>query len=106
MKDRGEREEKALLHDPLREAERILSEGFYGGTAAGAAGRRRGKKSDKPKPAHYKVICISLYTRDIQDLEAMVAELKKRGHTKANKSQLIRLALSQLDLDKIPLPPR
>jgi hypothetical protein len=36
----------------------------------------------------------------------MVAELKKRGHTKANKSQLIRLALSQLDLDKIPPPPR
>ena len=31
-------------------------------------------------------------------------ELKKRGWTKANKSQLIRLALSQLDLDKLATP--
>jgi hypothetical protein len=106
MKDRGERDEKALLHDPLREAERILTEGFYGGAPASAAAGRRRRAAAKPKPAHYKVICISLYTRDIEELEAMVAELKKRGHTKANKSQLIRLALSQLDLDKIPPPSR
>ena len=32
----------------------------------------------------------------------MVAELKRRGHTKANKSQLIRAALAQVDLAKIP----
>ena len=29
-------------------------------------------------------------------------ELKRRGYTKANKSQLIRAALAQVDLDKIP----
>ena len=33
MKDRGEREEKALLHDPLREAERILREARAAGCA-------------------------------------------------------------------------
>ncbi|HTM23156.1 MAG TPA: hypothetical protein VL172_21695, partial [Kofleriaceae bacterium] len=60
----------------------------------------------KAKPTHYKICCISLYVEDIERLEKMVAELKRRGHTKANKSQLIRLALSQLDLDKIPPPPR
>lgn len=104
MKDRGERGDKALLHDPLHEAERILSENFYGGTTAPASSRRK-RRSDKPKPVHYKVICISMYTRDIEELEAKVAELKKRGYTKANKSQLIRIALSQVDLDKLP-PPR
>lgn len=57
--------------------------------------RRRPKK-----PTHYKVICISLYTRDLDELEAKVAELKRRGWTKANKSQTIRLALNALDLDK------
>jgi hypothetical protein len=56
----------------------------------------------KEKPTHYKVVCISLYTEDIQHLEALVAELKRRGHTKANKSQLIRAALAQVDLGKIP----
>ena len=58
--------------------------------------RRRAAK----RPEHYKVICISMYTRDIEALDAKVAELKRRGWTKANKSQMIRLALSQLDLDK------
>ena len=57
------------------------------------------------KPTHYKICCISLYTEDIERLERMVAELKKRGHTKANKSQLIRAALDQVDLGKIPKAP-
>ena len=58
----------------------------------------------QPRPTHYKVICISMYTRDLEELEAKVAELKRRGWTKANKSQLIRLALSQIDIDKLPTP--
>ncbi len=56
----------------------------------------------KSKPTHYKVVCISLYNEDIENLERLVAELKRRGHTKANKSQLIRAALAQVDLGKIP----
>ena len=59
-------------------------------------------KAVKEKPTHYKVVCISLYNEDIENLERMVAELKRRGHTKANKSQLIRAALAQVDLGKIP----
>jgi len=61
-----------------------------------------GLKAAKEKPTHYKVVCISLYNEDIENLERMVAELKRRGHTKANKSQLIRAALAQVDLGKIP----
>ena len=55
-----------------------------------------------PKPAHYKVICISLYNDDLQRLDAMVDSLKARGMTKANRSALIRYALSQVDLDSVP----
>ena len=62
------------------------------------------KSTKKPKPTHYKVVCISLYTQDIEHLEETVAELKRRGHTKANKSQLIRQALRQFDIDKLPPP--
>lgn len=57
---------------------------------------------NKSKPEHYKVVCISLYKEDISKLNSMVAELKRRGHSKANKSQLIRAALEQLDLSRIP----
>src|SRR6185295_9730554 len=51
----------------------------------------------RPRPTHYKIVCISLYTDDIERLGKMVAELKRRGHTKANKSQLIRAALDQVE---------
>lgn len=56
----------------------------------------------KPRPTHYKIVCISLYTEDIERLDSLVAQLKRRGHTKANKSQVIREALLQIDLDKVP----
>lgn len=98
------KEEKLMAHDPLSDADAILSEEYYGRrrapTQEGDLAPRRGAA----KPTHYKVICISMYNRDIEELEAKVAELKRRGWTKANKSQLIRLALSQIDLDKLGTP--
>jgi hypothetical protein len=54
------------------------------------------------KPTHYKVICISLYTKDLDRLDGMVEELKARGITKASRSALIRAALDQVDLAKVP----
>ena len=98
------KEDKLMAHDPLSDADAILSEEYYGRRRpdeAPAAARRR---ATGLKPTHYKVICISMYTRDIEELEAKVAELKRRGWTKASKSQLIRLALSQVDLDKLATP--
>lgn len=92
---------KILQDDPLSESERILRDGFYGD---GDEPRPARAQTKKPKPTHYKVVCISLYTQDIENLEATVAELKRRGYTKANKSQLIRHALRQLDIDKLPPP--
>ena len=96
------KEEKLMAHDPLSDTDAILSEGYYGRRVQpqGDDAPRRGAA----KPTHYKVICISMYNRDIEELEAKVAELKRRGWTKANKSQLIRLALSQIDLDKLGTP--
>jgi hypothetical protein len=92
---------KVLKHDPLSEPEAILHTDFYG---LGGESIPRRPEPPRPRPTHYKVVCISLYTKDIEALEANVAELKRRGYTKANKSQLIRYALSQLDLDKLPPP--
>jgi hypothetical protein len=86
---------RAMAVDPLG-ADEIL-EKFY--RPSDAPMRPREKKE---KPTHYKVVCISLYTEDIARLEALVKELKRRGHTKANKSQVIRAALDQIDLAKIP----
>ena len=51
----------------------------------------------KLKPTHYKVICISMYTQDLEQLDAKVKELRARGFTKMTKSELIRIALNKLD---------
>ena len=98
------KDEKLMAHDPLSDADTILTEEYYGRRARSDSEPPPRRKSATDKPTHYKVICISMYTRDIEELEAKVAELKRRGWTKANKSQLIRLALSQIDLDKLPTP--
>jgi hypothetical protein len=79
------------------EVEGVLSGAFY--APQPQAGRPR---KAQPKPAHYKVICISLYNRDLEHLDALVDQLKARGLTKATRSALIRVALDQLDLDKVP----
>ena len=83
------------------EVQGVLSGAFYSPEAEPR--RSRGRKAEAaPKPVHYKVICISLYTKDLERLDARVDELKARGITKANRSALIRVALEQLNLDKVP----
>ena len=84
------------------EVREVLSGTFY---APRGPARPALRKIDMPaeateKPAHYKVICISLYNEDLQRLDSMVDELKERGFTKANRSALIRFALEQVDLSK------
>jgi len=103
-----ERVGKRLMGDDPLAADAIL-ERFYKPVADAppvndgtAAASPMAAPTKTTKPTHYKVVCISLYNQDIEHLERMVAELKRRGHTKANKSQLIRAALAQVDLGKIP----
>ena len=94
---------RAMASDPL--AEDAILEQFYRPTATATATATAGARADenkKQKPTHYKIVCISLYNEDIERLGELVKELKRRGHTKANKSQVIRAALDQIDLGKIP----
>lgn len=87
-------EPKVMATDPL--AEDDILEHFYRPQAAVPP------RAEKEKPAHYKIVCISLYNEDIARLESLVRAWKKMGHTKANKSQVIRVALEQLDLSRVP----
>lgn len=107
-----------LTTNPL-EGDDLLLERVFGGPAkpvtehlkARTVTERKESKAEKTgrilreraaKPDHYKIVSISLYNEDIERLNTMVDELKRRGHFKANKSMLIRHALEQIDLDQIP----
>lgn len=87
---------RALDADEVAE---VLSGSFY--TQRPTEGAKP-LKEKADKPLHYKVICISMYNKDLERLDQLVDELKSRGMTKANRSALIRVALDQLDIDKVP----
>lgn len=53
------------------------------------------------RPAHYKVICISIYTTALAELDLKVEQIKAAGHTKFNRSQLIRLAIASLTTEQL-----
>jgi len=74
-----------------------LPSGMYPGPKSVTPEMRKAEK-----PTHYKVICISMYTKDLKELDDMVDSLKAKGMTKANRSALIRYALGQVDLDEVP----
>jgi hypothetical protein len=95
----GARRARAVLDRD--EVESVLSGEFYS-PPGDAARRPKLVAGASEKPAHYKVICISMYTRDLEQLDAMVEQLKARGLTKANRSALIRFALGQVDLETVP----
>ena len=83
------------------EVQDVLSGAFY--TPPPEERRPKAKTIGKQdKPSHYKVICISMYLDDLDKLDEMVDALKARGLTKANRSALIRHALSLVDLDTVP----
>jgi hypothetical protein len=86
---------RLLDHDDV---EGVLRSRFY----ATDAPRPEPSPASERKPTHYKVICISMYTNDLRRLDEMVDSLKARGLTKANRSALIRYALSAVDLDQVP----
>jgi hypothetical protein len=97
----GRDDDTGLGHKGVLDADEVqgvLSGAFYAPEPKPA----RSPRGREPRPAHYTVICISLYTKDLERLDALVGELKSRGITKANRSALIRVALDQLDLDKVP----
>jgi hypothetical protein len=84
------------------EVQGVLTGAFYQAPPESARMLKAERDTTKAKPTHYKVICISMYTKDLEQLDELVEKLKTRGITKANRSALIRVALEQLDLDKVP----
>lgn len=105
MTERGDLRQATARVLSQEEADGATSGTFYGGQAVAkpvsSPAPAPSSKRDA-KPAHYKVICISMYTDDLKRLDRMVEELKARGLTKANRSALIRYALSEVDLERVP----
>jgi hypothetical protein len=46
----------------------------------------------------FETVCISMYDADLEECDRMVSMLKMYGHTRANRSALIRFALRNVDM--------
>lgn len=87
---------------PVQGTEQAVQESVVPSTEYGRTG------GDATRPTHpaddspdYTTICISLYFDDLASLEAAVKRCKSAGLRRMSKSQLIRIALRQLDLDSL-----
>ena len=70
--------------------------------ARAARSRARASRKAEPKPDALQGDLHLALHGDLERLDGLVDELKARGITKANRSALIRVALDQVDLDKVP----
>lgn len=82
----------------------VLEATFYQAATAPKKTRTSKTSSRPPKPDHYDVICISMYTEDLVSLDAKVEALKQRGHRRMTRSALIRYALEKLAVEDVPRP--
>jgi hypothetical protein len=97
IRPRGAPAVASALPEP-EEVTRILQQAYYRPAELASAP----PPPVKAKPDHYKIVCISLYTEDLEHVDGLVRALKARGHTKANRSSVIRFALHSVDVSKMP----
>jgi hypothetical protein len=102
MQESEEEEGRLLGHNPLLDDDTILSE-LFGARPAGTRKVARLRSGGaRLRPTHYRIVSFSLYQEDIARLEALVRRLKELGHSRANKSQVVRYALATVDVEHMP----
>lgn len=98
--------EDPLGRDPVLETLYAPSSPGRAGVDVKARGRTRGKRSKDRKPLPegqtYRLVTFSFYEDDVARLDALLEDARKRGHRKVSRSQIVRLALRQVRLDKLP----
>jgi hypothetical protein len=104
--DRPDNDELGLGDNPLAEAPRDpLLEAFYGP----APGARRGAKKKRARGRQplkdgktFRLVTFSFYEEDVARLDKLLADARRRGHRRVSRSQIVRLALRQVDLAQLP----
>jgi hypothetical protein len=59
------------------------------------------RSSSDPPGLSYKTICISMYLDDLAELDSAVKRCQTGGLRRMSRSQLIRIALSRLDIEAL-----
>lgn len=104
-KKKAHEEELGLGDDPLAGDADPLAEHFY---------RRAPAPPEKPRRARakgrqplkdgrtFRLVTFSFYEEDVARLDALLEQAKKNGHKRVSRSQIVRLALRQVDVGDLP----
>lgn len=113
-KAKREVEELGLGDNPLS-SDDILTETFYApakkapkkkasssssSTSKKTAGR--GRRMPLKDGASFRLVTFSFYEEDVARLDKLLADARKKGKRKASRSQIVRLALRQVDVSALP----
>jgi hypothetical protein len=92
-----------LGDDPLDGAPRdALLDAFYGPPP----NRRSKKKARGRQPLkdgrNFRLVTFSFYEEDVARLDGLLQQARQQGRRRASRSQIVRLALRQVDVTKLP----
>jgi hypothetical protein len=103
-------EELGLGDDPLAGADADpLAEHFYRRappTTPPQAEKTRRARAKGRQPLKdgrtFRLVTFSFYEEDVARLDALLEQAKKNGHKRVSRSQIVRLALRQVDVSDLP----
>lgn len=101
-------EELGLGDDPLAGADADpLAEHFYRRappTTPAEKPKRAKVKGRQPlkEGRTFRLVTFSFYEEDVARLDALLEQAKKNGHKRVSRSQIVRLALRQVDVSDLP----
>ena len=90
--------ELGLGHNPLDDEDPVVA-ALY---ARPAARTKLPGRRPLQEGRSWRLVTFSFYEDDVARLDALLLKAKKRGHRRANRSQIMRLALRQVDISKLP----
>lgn len=106
--DRGrpDDDELGLGDDPLAGADPLVEHFYQRPRADDVPSKAKKARTKGRQPLKdgqtFRLVTFSFYEDDVARLDALLLEAKKRGHKRVSRSQLVRLALRQVDLTDLP----
>ncbi|MCC7070015.1 MAG: hypothetical protein IT383_01750 [Deltaproteobacteria bacterium] len=95
-------DELGLGVNPLAEADPLVSTFYRAPDAQKGRGRRSRGRQPLKDGRTWRLVTFSFYEEDVRRLDALLSEAKRRGHRRVSRSQIVRLALRQVDLASLP----
>jgi hypothetical protein len=98
-------EEVGLGRNPLMEDEPDpLAAHFYGDKPAARTrkGARGGGRQPLADGRTFRLVTFSFYEEDVARLDALLEQARRAGHRRVSRSQLVRLALRQVNIAELP----